>query len=91
MLKVERTGQFEKSLNKLYEDNPEIRQLVKVRIRTFQFNPNDSRLKNHALRSRMRGKFAFSIASDVRIVYETIGKNTVRFLTIGSHKHVYRL
>ncbi len=37
----------------------------------------------------MKGKFAFSITGDMRIIYEWLGKNTVRFLAIGGHKKVY--
>ena len=37
----------------------------------------------------MKGKFAFSITNDIRIIYEWLGKNTVRFLAIGGHKKVY--
>jgi len=37
----------------------------------------------------MRGKFSFSITGDVRIVYEWLGRNEVRFLAIGGHRKVY--
>jgi len=37
----------------------------------------------------MKGKFAFSITDDIRIVYEWLGKSTVRFLAIGEHEKVY--
>jgi len=62
---------------------------VNRKVKWFRKNPQDTRLKNHALRKRMRGKFAFWITSDIRIVYEWSGKNTVRFLAIGGHKEVY--
>lgn len=49
----------------------------------------DTRLGNHALHRRMTGEFAFSITNDIRIVYEKVGVNWVKFLNIGNHKEVY--
>ncbi len=37
----------------------------------------------------MKGKWAFSITDDIRIVYEWKTKNVVRFLAIGGHEKVY--
>ncbi|KKU92239.1 MAG: hypothetical protein UY21_C0003G0015 [Microgenomates group bacterium GW2011_GWA1_48_10] len=37
----------------------------------------------------MKGKWAFSVTSDIRTIYIWVGKNTVSFLAIGSHKKVY--
>jgi mRNA-degrading endonuclease YafQ of YafQ-DinJ toxin-antitoxin module len=52
-------------------------------------NPDDTRLDRHPLTKKMGGKWAFSITDDIRIVYEWLGKNTVRFLAIGKHRKVY--
>jgi len=38
----------------------------------------------------MKGKWAFSVTDDIRIVYEWLGKTTVRFLAIGRHSKVYK-
>jgi mRNA-degrading endonuclease YafQ of YafQ-DinJ toxin-antitoxin module len=38
----------------------------------------------------MKGKWAFSITDDIRIIYEWKDKNVVRFLAIGTHPEVYR-
>ena len=38
----------------------------------------------------MAEKWAFSITDDIRIVYEWLNKNTVRFLAIGGHNRVYK-
>jgi mRNA-degrading endonuclease YafQ of YafQ-DinJ toxin-antitoxin module len=47
------------------------------------------RLSNHALTKSMKGKWAFSITDDIRIIYEKIGPQTIRFLAIGKHTEVY--
>lgn len=90
MIKVERTGKFNQLLDKIRFENLELELVVSKRIYWFQNNPDDTRLNNHALTKRMASKWAFSITDDVRIVYEWLGKTTVRFLAIGGHKRVYK-
>ncbi len=89
MLKVNRTGKYEKMEQELLLENPELEFEVLTRIKWFCQNPNDTRLDNHPLTKRMTEKWAFSITDDVRIVYEWLGKTIVRFLAIGGHKKVY--
>lgn len=89
MLKIKRSGKFNTMLNLLVVDDEELENLIEEVIVLFQENPSDTRLHDHALRRRMKGKRAFSITGDVRIVYREIGKNTVRFLDIGTHPQVY--
>ena len=74
----------------LVKESFPIKKEVVKRIFWFRKNPNDSRLCNHALTKRMKGKFAFNITGDIRIVYEWLGKNTARFLAIGTHHKVYK-
>ncbi len=77
-------------LDELCEENGELEQIINHQIQWFCKNPNDSRLDNHALTKKLEGEWAFSITDDIRIVYEWLGKTTVRFLAIGGHKRVYR-
>lgn len=90
MIKVKQTGAFSNFLDELYIENPELETEVNTAVGWFQNNPQDTRLDNHALTKRMEGKWAFSITDDIRIVYEWLGKTTVRFLAIGRHDRVYR-
>ncbi|MBI4066353.1 hypothetical protein HY411_01410 [Candidatus Gottesmanbacteria bacterium] len=90
MLKIERTGLFEQTLDEmaiLYEG---IDILVEQRIVLFRKNSNDSRLDNHPLRKSMEGRWAFWVNDDIRIVYKWLGKATVRLLVIGAHEVVYQ-
>jgi len=88
MIKVQLSGRFHQ-IYKGFTKHPELRALVFHKIDLFKRNPDDSRLRNHKLTGRMEGKWSFSIDGDIRIVYEWIGKSTVRFLAIGAHKEVY--
>jgi addiction module RelE/StbE family toxin len=89
MLKIKFSGKFAKMYDELLKDEPELEDLVDELRAVFVKNPKDTRLRNHSLSGKMAGQFAFSINDDIRIVYEVIGKNTVRFLAIGPHEKVY--
>lgn len=90
MLKIEFGGRFDRMYRDLVRGNFPLRKEAAKRIFWFRRNPNDSRLHNHALTKKMRGKFAFSITDDIRIVYQWLGKSTVRFLAVGTHNKVYK-
>lgn len=89
MLKIRFLGNYYKSLSRLLEEQPELSPEINKRVKWFVNNPEDARLDNHALRENLEGKCAFSITEDIRIVYERLGKTTVRFLVIGGHVEVY--
>lgn len=90
MIKVKFSGNFDKMYRNLVENDPALRDLIADSIQLFENNPDDTRLDNHPLTKRMRGKWAFSITNNIRIVYEMVGKQRVRFLVIGKHDEVYK-
>lgn len=89
MVRIKRSGKFDRMLDNLYLANEDLREVIRQRIKLFENNPNDTRLDNHPLRKRLAGKWAFSITGNIRIVYEWLGGNSVRFLAIGPHPGVY--
>lgn len=90
MVKIIIRGQFQQLLDKLYLEHSDLEPVVAEKVKWFKNNPNDTRLDNHPLKRSMAGQWAFSITDDIRIVYEWLGKTTVRFLAIGGHRKVYR-
>lgn len=88
MIKVVRSQRYEETLKKLLIDYKDI-ESIRTAIKIFLRKPDDTRLKTHALRKRLAGKYAFSVDDDVRVIFEWLGKNMVRFLTIGKHNDVY--
>lgn len=90
MLKIAYSRQFLRQYNQLITERATIAETVLRRVRWFRINPNDTRLDNHELRKHLRDKRAFSVTDDIRIVYEWLGKTTVRFLAIGRHSDVYK-
>lgn len=89
MIRFEASSAFDIAYRKMVSQNPSFRHLIYQKIQWFCKNPNDTRLANHALHKRLSGKWAFSITDDIRIIYSFRGKNTVRFLAIGTHREVY--
>ncbi len=90
MIKVEFGHEFNKMYMELIMNDKELMRTIRKRLEIFRKNPKDTRLDNHSLTKRMAGKWSFSITDDIRIVYEWLGKSTVRFLAIGGHGKVYK-
>lgn len=88
MIKITYSGEYHKT-ERAEINSEELADLVDRKITLFSKNPDDTRLKSHALKKKMKGKLAFSITDDIRIIYKWTGKSSVRFLTIGSHSKVY--
>ncbi len=86
---IQPSGKYNQMYRTLIRNQHELTGVVLEKVRLFRKNRKDTRLHNHPLKKRLSGKLAFSITDDVRIVYEWIGKNTVRFLAIGGHEKVY--
>lgn len=60
------------------------------RTEWFQIDPNDPRLKTHALTGNLRGYFSFSIMRGKRVKFVWVNKNGIIFVDVGSHEEVYR-
>lgn len=52
-------------------------------------NTADPILRDHPLVGILRGKRAFSVGGDVRVIYQFLSKSTILLLRIGSHNQVY--
>ncbi len=89
MIRIEFTGRYETLLGRVIEKNSALQFSIDNAVNRFRRNHKDTRLQTHALKKRMRGKWAFSVTDDIRIIFIWLGKSSVRFLAIGSHKEVY--
>lgn len=90
MPKIIKDGNFEEMYAEVCQEDHLLESEIQQRIRWFKKNPDDTRLDNHSLTKKMAGQWAFSITGDIRIVYEWLGKATIRLLAIGGHKKVYK-
>lgn len=81
---------YRKGYTNLILSSPHLATVIEEKVNLFSRNPDDTRLKNHALKKSMDGKYAFSITDDIRIIYTSENNKTVRFLAIGGHEVVYK-
>lgn len=89
MVKIVFSGEYGVMLADVLNTHPNVGSAIDLSVKYFRNNPEDTRLHTHALRKRLKGKDAFSVTKDMRIVFEWVGKTTVRFLAVGRHKDVY--
>jgi len=86
-VKIRYHKQFTKHFQKLPK---EIQQKAIKGIKKFIKNPFDKSLRNHPLSGRLIEKRAFSISSDMRIIFEEQEDYfLVLFLDIGTHNQIY--
>lgn len=79
---------FEKSYKKRVAPIENMRSAYIARVAAFQAGERRQPLNDHALKGNLKGKRAFSIAGDVRVVYEET-EEAIIFLDVGSHNQVY--
>ena len=87
MIKIKRDRTFEKHFKERISPNKQLVDQFKDSFELFIEGKLKS-LDDHALRGKLAGKRAFSIADDIRVVYIEQG-DSVTFLDIGSHDQVY--
>lgn len=79
---------FVKSYRKRIAKDAKLVGQYKIRVALFVQGVRDAPLNDHALTGKLIGKRAFSITSDIRVVYvET--ETTIVFVDIGTHNQVY--
>jgi mRNA-degrading endonuclease YafQ of YafQ-DinJ toxin-antitoxin module len=88
-MKILVSGQYNRMYHDLCAKDPDLVETIIKKVLLFRRNSKDTRLHTHALKKRMRGKYAFSVTDTIRIIFVWIGKTTARFLAIGSHTDVY--
>lgn len=77
---------FDKKFKKL---SIKVKMQAKSRISFFIENQFDQRLNNHLLHGDKRFLRSINITGDIRLVYEEVDVNTVRFLDIDTHSNLY--
>ena len=80
---------FEKHYAKRIAPNRKLTKLYAERFTQFISGERAQPINDHSLAGNLKGKRAFSIAGDVRVVYEETDEEYI-FLDIGTHNQVYR-
>lgn len=79
---------FEKHYVQRIGCNPKLRKAYLECVASFKDGGRGYPLNDHALTGKLAGKRAFSVTSDIRVIYEELDDALV-FLDIGTHSQVY--
>ena len=87
-MNIRRSQKFIKAFKKLPK---KIQIKTKERIELFLENRMARELHDHSLKNNMKGKKAFSVTGDYRIIYEEEKDKEIVFIfiDIGTHSQVY--
>jgi len=80
---------FLKNFNKRIFSNKNLVARFNSRLKLFVSNPRNPLLKNHALIGKKQGLYSFSVAGDIRVIYQKVSENEIVLVDIGSHNQVY--
>lgn len=83
---------FHKNFTKIFlKLPPKIREKIKTTVDTFQKNPHEPQLDNHALHGKQKGQRSVSVGGDIRILFvEENNYETVVLLNVGTHTQLYK-
>ena len=88
MKPIRRHKQFEKHFGQRITPNQKLLTQFEKRLTLFLADARGYPLNDHALTGRLAGKRAFSVANDIRVIYENTPEAYL-FIDIGSHNQVY--
>lgn len=80
------TSHFERQYKKL---PAAVQTVAEKKERLFRADAFDPRLSTHKLKGKLRRLWAFSVTSDIRIIFEFLDGDEVLFHDIGPHGVVY--
>jgi addiction module RelE/StbE family toxin len=81
---------FEKKLKKFIKKKPELKTILKEKLRILQENPFDLRLRTHKLSGNLKDFYSFWLTYEYRIVIKIYPKEKlIEFYAIGTHDEVY--
>jgi addiction module RelE/StbE family toxin len=86
---IKRHREFEKHFLKRITPHEKLVMQFEERLELFLAGELGNPLNDHPLRGKFTGKRAFSVAGDIRVVYEET-RDSIIFLDIGTHNQVYK-
>jgi addiction module RelE/StbE family toxin len=86
--RIEVHHSFVKSYTKRIAKEEKLSKQYDKRVDMFIAGHRDVPINDHALTGDLQGRRAFSITSDIRVVYIEL-EDKIIFLDVGSHNQVY--
>lgn len=88
MKPIEPSRSFIKSYAKRINKDQKLRKQYEIRMNMFMTGQRSSPLNDHPLTGDLRGRRAFSITGDVRVIYIEL-EDKIILIDIGTHSQVY--
>ena len=88
MKPIKRSRVFENHFKKRISPHVVLLKQFEHRLRLFMNGERGYPLHDHALSGKLKGRRAFSVSGDIRVIYEELEEAYV-FLDIGTHSQVY--
>ncbi|MFC1615908.1 type II toxin-antitoxin system YafQ family toxin [Patescibacteria group bacterium] len=86
-MKIKYSKKFTKRFKKL---SPNLKNKIINSVSKFSNNPLDRTLRNHSLSGKLKGRKAFSVTGDIRIIFQEYNNYyLVIMLDVGTHPQVY--
>jgi addiction module RelE/StbE family toxin len=86
---VQFSSSFKRAYKKRLKKQPDLEVLFRQRLTLYVENCFHPRLKTHKLSGRLETYWSFSLAYDLRVIFQFISDDEVIFLDIGTHDEVY--
>lgn len=83
------SASFKRALKKRILIDKETERAFWEKLEIFCSNPFNPLLRTHKLSGGLEGLWSFSIAYDIRVIFQFLEKNKVLLTDIGSHDEVY--
>ena len=88
-MKIEFSSHFKRAFKKRILNNIILEKRFHERLNLLQLGPFNTKLETHKLSGLLKGKLAFSVSYDCRVVFSFKDENTIVLLDIGTHDQVY--
>ena len=83
----------QKALGRIKRKDTKLFQMIAQKLLQFSKNPQHSSLRLHKLQGELRGTWSISITHSTRMVFyyrEVMGEKRATFISVGTHKEVYK-
>lgn len=87
-MKLRSTKLFDKKLEKIARENPNLAIEIRDVVKLMMANPNHQGLRIHKLKNDLREMWSASVKEDLRIIFMYSDSELV-LVDIGTHREVY--
>jgi toxin HigB-1 len=80
---------FKRAYEKRIRNDENLKKKFWKSVKSFSADPFSRQLRTHKLTGKLQGLWAFSVETNVRVIFSFLKEDEVLFIDIGSHEEVY--